>query len=310
MHIFELSFVAAVMLAATPVLFASLAGALCAQVGVFNIALEGQMLWGSFAAVAASHYTGSAWSGILAAVITTSVFAVVLAVGSAWWKADPIIIAIGTNLFALGITGFLMRALFDVSGSFSPRDLQGLGKMTWLAEIPIVGPVFAGQTLLVPLSLFLILVIGLWVKLTPTGLRLRGVGEHPEASASMGINVARYRFCVIVAAGALCGFAGAQLSLGNVTVFTENMTAGRGWIAVAAVMLVASRPLWLPVACLGFGAAEALGFRLQGVGAPQQLTDAAPYAITILVLILIRIRIPRRAASPAARSLQSSESNL
>jgi ABC-type uncharacterized transport system permease subunit len=294
MQILELSFVAAVLLAATPVLFAALAGALSAQVGVFNIALEGQMLWGAFAAVAASFYTGNPWAGVLAAVLSTALFSVVLAVGAARWKADPIVIAIGSNLFALGITGFLMRVLFDVSGSFSPRGLVGLEKMRWLSDVPILGPVFGGQTLLVPLALVLIVVVGLWLALTPRGLRLRGVGEHPDAAASLGINVAGYQFWVTIAAGALCGFAGAQLSLGNVTVFTENMTAGRGWIAVAAVMLVAGRPLWLPLSCLGFGAAEALGFRLQGVGAPQQLTDAAPYAITILVLILTRIRLPSR----------------
>jgi simple sugar transport system permease protein len=294
MHIFELSFVAAVLLAATPVLYAALAGAISAQVGVFNIALEGQMLWGAFAAVAGSYYTGSAWGGVLVALVSTAVFSVILAVGAARWKADPIIIAIGTNLLALGLTGFLLRVLFDVSGSFSPRGLEGLPKMSFLSGIPVIGPVFAGQTVLVPLAFVVIVVVGLWLKLTPTGLRLRGVGEHPDASASLGVNVASYQTWVTIAGGALCGIAGAQLALGNVTVFTENMTAGRGWIAVAAVMLVAGRPLWLPLACLGFGAAEALGFRLQGIGAPQQLTDAAPYAITLLVLVATRIRFSRR----------------
>ncbi|MFB2582267.1 ABC transporter permease [Herbiconiux sp. P15] len=290
MQIFELSFVAAVLLAATPILYAALAGAISAQVGVFNIALEGQMLWGAFAAVAGSYYTGSAWGGVLIALLSTALFAVILAVGTARWKADPIIIAIGTNLLALGLTGFLLRVLFDVSGSFSPRGLEGLPKMAFLADVPILGPIFAGQTLLVPLAFVVIVAVGIWLKSTPAGLRLRGVGEHPEAAASLGVNVASYQTWATIVGGALCGIAGAQLALGNVTVFTENMTAGRGWIAVAAVMLVAGRPLWLPLACLGFGAAEALGFRLQGIGAPQQLTDAAPYAITLLVLVLTRIR--------------------
>lgn len=292
MRVFELGFVAAVLLASTPILYAALAGALSAQVGVFNIALEGQMLWGAFAAVAGSWYTGSAWAGVLIAILSTALFSVVLAVGTARWRADPIILAIGTNLFALGITGFLLRVLFDVAGSFSPRELQGLPKLAFLREIPVLGPLFGGQTALVPLAFVAILVAGFWLKLTPSGLRLRGVGEHPEAAATLGVSVRAYQGWVTVLGGALCGIAGAQLSLGNVTVFTENMTAGRGWIAVAAVMLVAGRPFWLPVACLGFGAAEALGFRLQGVGAPQQLTDAAPYAITLLVLLLTRL--PRR----------------
>ncbi|MCS5720994.1 ABC transporter permease [Herbiconiux sp. CPCC 203407] len=293
MQIFELSFVAAVLLAATPILYAALAGAISAQVGVFNIALEGQMLWGAFAAVAGSYYTGSAWGGVLIALLSTALFAVILAVGSARWKADPIIIAIGTNLLALGLTGFLLRVLFDVSGSFSPRGLEGLPKMGFLADVPVIGPIFAGQTLLVPLAFVVIVAVGLWLKATPAGLRLRGVGEHPDAAASLGVNVPSFQMWATILGGALCGIAGAQLALGNVTVFTENMTAGRGWIAVAAVMLVAGRPLWLPLACLGFGAAEALGFRLQGIGAPQQLTDAAPYAITLVVLVLTRIRFAR-----------------
>ncbi len=290
MQLFELSFLAAVLLATTPVLYAALAGALSERVGVFNIALEGQMLWGAFAAVAGSYYTGSAWAGVLIAIVTTAIFSIVLAVGAAQFKADPIIIAIGTNLFAIGLTGFLLRVLFDVSGTFAPQGLQGLPDMTALRGIPVIGPIFGGQTLLVPISFVLCIAAGLWLRSTAEGLRLRGIGEHPEASASLGVNVARWQTWTTVVGGALCGIAGAQLALGNVTVFTENMTAGRGWIAVAAVMLVAARPLWLPVACLGFGAAEAFGFRLQGLGAPQQLTDAAPYAITLLVLVATRIR--------------------
>ncbi|WP_210481199.1 ABC transporter permease [Naasia sp. SYSU D00948] len=298
MQIFELSFVAAVLLATTPVLYAALAGALSERVGVFNIALEGQMLWGAFAAVAGSHFTGNPWLGVLIAIVTTAAFSLVLAVGAARFKADPIIIAIGTNLFAIGLTGFLLRILFDVSGTFAPQGLQGLPDMTALRDIPVIGPLFGGQTLLVPLAFVLCIAAGLWLRSTPGGLRLRGVGEHPEASASLGVNVASAQTWTTVVGGALCGIAGAQLALGNVTVFTENMTAGRGWIAVAAVMLVAARPLWLPVACLGFGAAEAFGFRLQGLGAPQQLTDAAPYAITLLVLVATRVRFG--AKRPAA----------
>ncbi|MDO9396342.1 MAG: ABC transporter permease, partial [Herbiconiux sp.] len=180
MQLFELSFVAAVLLAATPILYAALAGALSAQAGVFNIALEGQMLWGAFAAVAGSYYTGSAWGGVLCALVSTALFSVILAVGSARWKADPIIIAIGTNLLAIGLTGFLLRVLFDVSGSFSPRGLQGLPKMAFLADVPVIGPIFAGQTVLVPLAFVVIVAAGLWLRLTPAGLRLRGVGEHPD----------------------------------------------------------------------------------------------------------------------------------
>ncbi|WP_116947531.1 ABC transporter permease [Jiangella endophytica] len=290
----EWSFVAAVLMAATPVLLAALGGALCAQAGVFNIALEGQMLWGAFAAVVGSHYSGSAWVGVLIALVSTAAFSAILAVGSARWAADPIIVAIGVNLLAVGLTGFGIRVLFDVSGTFSPPDLQGLHRMTFLDGVPVVGDVLARQSPLVPLAIVLALALAYWLSRSATGLRLRGVGEHPEAAGSLGVDVTAYRTTVVLAAGALCGLAGAQLALGNVTVFTENMTAGRGWIAVAAVMLAASRPAWVLVACVGFGAAEAFGFRLQGVGAPQQLADAAPYIVTLLVLVATRLRWLRR----------------
>lgn len=299
MNVLDWGFASAVLLASTPILYAALAGALCAQVGVFNIALEGQLLWGAFAAVAGSYYTGSAWAGVALAVVTTVLFSLVLALGAARWRADPIIIAIGTNLVAAGLTGFLLRVLFDTSGSFAPRGLDGLQPMRFLAGVPVLGDLFGRQTPLVPAVFVVIAVAGWWLRSTPGGLRLRGVGEHPAAAASLGVDVPGYRTCVVLLAGALCGLAGAQLSLGNVTLFTENMTAGRGWIAVAAVMLAANRPGWLPVACLGFGAAEAFGFRLQGAGAPQQLTDAAPYAITLVVLVLTRLRAVTRVGGSA-----------
>jgi simple sugar transport system permease protein len=123
------------------------------------------------------------------------------------------------------------------------------------------------------------------------------VGEQPAAAESLGVRVHRYQHAAVLAAGALCGVAGAQLSLGNVTLFNEGMSAGRGWIAVAAVLLTGARPGWVLAACLVFGAAEAWGFRLQGAGLPQQLTDAAPYLVTLVVLIATRIRV-RRARTP------------
>ncbi|BDZ46756.1 ABC transporter permease subunit [Naasia aerilata] len=141
--------------------------------------------------MAGSYYTGSAWAGIGIAIVTTALFAVVLAVGAARFRADPIIIAIGTNLLALGLTGFLLRVLFDVSGTFAPRGLQGIPAMAFLKGIPVLGEVFGGQTVLVPLAFVLCIAAGLWLRRTAGGLRLRGIGEHPEAAASLGVDVAR-----------------------------------------------------------------------------------------------------------------------
>jgi simple sugar transport system permease protein len=292
--IFSLAFVAAVLASSAPVLYAALGGALCGLAGVFNIALEGQLLWGAFSAVAVSWWTGSAWAGVAAAVVTTTVFSGVLALGAVTWRADPIIVAVGMNLLALGLTGFLLRELLDATGTFAPAGLAGLPDLGFLAGVPVLGPLLAGQTVLVPLALALAVAMSLWLYRTSAGLRLRGVGEHPEAATSLGVAVPRYQRATVLLAGALCGLGGAQLSLGNVTAFTENMTAGRGWVAVAAVMLAANRPLVVLGACLLFGAAEAWGFRLQGLGLPQQLTDAAPYLVTLIVLVASRVRVRRR----------------
>ena len=302
MDVLSLAFVAAVLASSAPVLYAALGGALCGRAGVFNIALEGQLLWGAFSAVTVSWWTGSAWAGVAAAIVTTTVLSGVLAVGAVTWRADPIIVAVGMNLLALGLTGFLLRELLDATGTFAPSGLQGLPSLGFLDGVPVLGPLLARQTILVPLALVLAVAASVWLYRTSTGLRLRGVGEHPEAATSLGVAVDRYQRATVLLAGALCGLGGAQLSLGNVTAFTENMTAGRGWVAVAAVMLAANRPLVVLGACLLFGAAEAWGFRLQGLGLPQQLTDAAPYLVTLVVLVASRLRVRRRlrAVDPVA----------
>jgi simple sugar transport system permease protein len=300
--VLTLAFVAAVLTSAAPVLYAALGGALCGRAGVFNIALEGQLLGGAFAAVAVSWWTGSPWLGVLAAVGTGAVASLLLAVGAVAWRADPIIVAVGMNLLALGLTGFVLREALGATGTFAPSGLRGLPDLDALDGVPVLGAVLGRASVLVPLSVVLAVALSLWLARTPAGLRLRGVGEHPEAATSLGVPVTRYRMATVVVAGALCGLGGAQLSLGTVTAFTENMTAGRGWVAVAAVMLAVNRPLWVLGACLLFGAAEAWGFRLQGLGLPQQLTDAAPYLVTLAVLVLSRVRVRRRvrAADPVA----------
>ncbi|MBB2899268.1 simple sugar transport system permease protein [Kineococcus radiotolerans] len=295
----SLSFVAAVLAATAPVALAALGGALCGRAGVFNIALEGQVLWAAFTAVGVSYWTASPWWGVLAAVVTTALLSGILAVGSVRWHADPIIVAVGLNLLALGLTGFLLRSVFDASGTFAPPGLVGLPDLSQLSNVPVLGRLLAGQSVLVPLALLLPVAAAWWLARTPVGLRLRGVGDHPAAATTLGVPVSRYQQLTVLVAGALCGLAGAQLALGNVTAFTENMTAGRGWVAVAAVMLAVNRPVGVLLACLLFGAAEAWGFRLQGIGLPQQLTDAAPYLVTLVVLVLARARRARRSPLPA-----------
>lgn len=275
----------------TPVLLAAMAGALCERAGVFNIALEGKMLVGAFMAVATSVAFGSPVLAVLSAVLCTAVFASPLALGGARLGGDPIVIGIGLNLLAAGLTTYLLGAIFGVTGTLVDPAVTALPKfvIAALADVPVAGAIL-GHNALVYLSWLLIFVFNIYLFRTPWGLRLRGIGEVPSAAAAMGANVSRYQTAIVILAGGLCGLAGAQLALGSVALFAENMTAGRGWIAVVAVMLGRAHPLGIALACLGFGLADAVGLRLQGQGLPNQITDIAPYAITLLAMIGLGLR--------------------
>ncbi|GGZ46245.1 ABC transporter permease [Streptomyces subrutilus] len=259
--------------ALTPILLAALGGALCERAGVFNIGLEGMMLMGCFTAVATSWFTGSPWLGVLAAALAAGAYALVLAVGAVTMKGDAVVLGVAMNLLAVGLTGFLLRTVFGVQGTFDDPGLAGLSEV-------------AGFSPLAWLSWAAVALTAVLLSRHAWGLRLRGVGEAPESAATLGVSPTKYKYGAVLASGVLCGLAGAQLSLGNVTLFSENMTAGRGWIAVVAVMLGRALPWGVLLAALLFGLAEAAGFRLQGIGLPQQATDAAPYLATLIALFL------------------------
>lgn len=286
---------ASVLRALLPILLAALAGLICERVGVFNIGLEGFMLAGAFAAVAGSFYTGNAYLGVLCGVAAGVMVAAVLAYGAVTRKGDPIVLAIALNLLVVGLTSFLITALWGVRGVFQDPGIVGLGRVPvpLLSDIPWLGPALFRLTLVGYLALVLVPVVQVVLFRTPLGLRLRGVGERPLAASSLGVQPARYQIGAVLLSGALCGLGGAQLSLGNVVQFAENMTAGRGWIAVVAVMLARAHPVGVLGAALLFGFAEAIGFRLQGQGLPSQITEAAPYVVTLVALLFARKQFAR-----------------
>ncbi|WP_311028688.1 ABC transporter permease [Mesorhizobium koreense] len=279
--------------AITPILLAALAGMLCQRAGVFNIALEGLMLAGAFGAVAGSWYANNAELGVASAVAFSASLAIVLAVATLF-GGNVIVLGIAVNVLASGMTVFLLRLLFGRQGVFSDPALPGLAPISvpGFDRIGNLGAVIGGHTWIVYLSWLLVPTSAVLLFQTPVGLRLRGVGEQPDAAATLGVNVRRYRCLAILASGVLCGLAGAQLSLGSVTLFSENMSAGRGWIAVVAVMLGRARPAGVLLSCIAFGIADAIGLRLQGQGLPNQLTDAAPYVITLIALFLTFRKAP------------------
>ncbi|HEY1721252.1 MAG TPA: ABC transporter permease [Magnetospirillaceae bacterium] len=288
MGIFDMLLFHSTIQSVTPILLAALAGLICERAGIFTIAQEGLMLAGAFAAVAGSWFCGGAWAGVLIAIATSVVLSGILAGGGVLFLGDTIVIGIGINLLADGLSIFLLRQLFDIQGVFEDPKLDGLDalRIPVIADIPGIGGVISGQTWITYLSWLLVAAVSIFLFRTTWGLRLRGVGEQGEAAETLGVSVRRYRAAAILVSGALCGLAGAQLSLGAVTLFSEGMSAGRGWIAVVAVMLGRANPLGVLGASVLFGLADAVGLRMQGLGLPNQLTDAAPYVITLIALIL------------------------
>jgi ABC-type uncharacterized transport system permease subunit len=275
-QLFDGALLESVVRALIPVLLAAIGGMLCERAGVFQISLEGMMLLGAFAAVAGSYAGESALLGVAIA-------------------GDPIVIGVAVNLLALGLTGFLLPQLFGLRGVFQHPRVDGLDKfpIPGLADIPGIGGALFNLT--IPGYVALVVVPLVWVFLfrTAMGLRLRGVGERPASAETLGVSSTRYKYAAVIASGVLCGLAGAQLALGNVVQFAENMTAGRGWIAVVAVMLGRAHPFGVLGASALFGFAEGLGFRLQGNGLPVQITDALPYVATLVALAFARRRFQR-----------------
>ena len=281
--------------AVTPVLLAAVGGVLSARAGIFNIALEGMMLWGAFGAVAGSYFTSNWAVGLGVGVCVGTLAGVALALTVVRFRGEPMVVGLAMNLLAVGGTALLLRQFWEVSGIFDSPEIVGLPPLhlPLVGSVPILGPLLDGQSPLVLTTLFLVLLTHVVLFKHRWGLRLRGAGEHPEAAQSLGVPVRRYQMAALIASGALCGLAGVQLALSNVTLFAQEMSAGRGWIAVVAVMLGRESPLGVLAACLLFGLAEAIGFRLQGAGLPSQFTDVGPYVVTLVALVAVAYRNQR-----------------
>jgi simple sugar transport system permease protein len=291
-----ISVLAATIRNATPLVFAAMGGMFSERSGVVNIGLEGLMLISAFAGVAGAYFTGSAWIGLLAALGAGTFFALIHAVMTVVFEADHIISGTAINLLALGGTGFLMQIVFDRGGTSPNIDGFDNVSLPLLSEIPILGPVFFEQSVLVYLMYALIPVTFFVVFKTPFGLRLRGTGESPEAVDTAGVSVTRMRIYGVALSGTLAALGGAYLSMGLLSAFTENMTGGRGFIALAALIFGRWNPVGAAGAAVLFGFAQAITFRVGGDVIPQEFIQMLPYVLTILVLA----GFGGRAIAPAA----------
>jgi simple sugar transport system permease protein len=280
------SFLASVPRFVTPLLLAALGGAICERAGVFNIGLEGMMLTGAFAAVVGAYFAGSPYAGAGLAALAGIAMGLVFAEFNVRRGGDAIVVSIAINLLAAGLTAFLLRAIFDATGAFNSPDIAGFGviHIPLLRDVPVLGPLFSGQSPLFYLSLAAVVLLHFFFARHRLGLRIRAAGENPAGLTAGGVDPRTVRLLALMLCGALCGLAGAQLSIANVNLFVENMSAGRGWIAVVAVLLTRGRPWPLLFITVLFGVVDSLSFRVQGLGMPQQFTDMMPYLATLIAL--------------------------
>ena len=271
-----LLFLAQTLRIAIPYLFAAAGGALAERAGVVSLTLEGFMLGGAFGAVVGAHYTGSAWAGLVTGVAAGLLLGGVHALCSIRFRADQIVVGVAINLFAVGITRFFLQLAFQ-SSSNSPRVAGFGGASSGSALAFLSNP-------LVWLGIAVMPALAVVISRTTFGLRVRAVGEHPQAAASVGVPVNRGRYIAVLLSGALAALGGVYLALDQHQ-FTDSMTAGRGFIALAAVIFGRWDPLRAGLACLLFAGAETLQIRLQGAQLiPSQFVAMIPYVLTIVAV--------------------------
>lgn len=279
-------FLASTIRQATPLLLAATGGLYSERAGVINIALEGLMLAGAFTAAAVTHYTGSIWLGLLSGVLAGVAVSAIHAVACIEFKADQVVSGTAINILMIGVPALVSGAVFLSSGSTPQISKE---QLNWYKFLPEAWVQYAPAA---PVLIAFLLVPLTWYVLykTPFGLRLRAVGEHPEAADAAGVRVKAIRYAGVLLSGALAGVGGAYLSTGQSSLFTRNMTSGRGFIALAALIFGKWKPVPTMLACLLFGFTEALATQLQGVKIsgdeeiPVQFIHLIPYVLTVVVL--------------------------
>ncbi len=291
-------FVRAAMIAATPLLLAALGGLVSELSGVLNMALESMMLIGAFVAYAVSDYLGNPWLGLLAAALAGMLVGLIHAVFTISLRSNQVVSAVALNLFAVAATALSFRVLYVKKAFISAPGFNDLD-IPVLSDLPYIGKAFFQHNVIIYLALLLIPVIWFIVYKTSWGLTLRSVGEHPMASSTMGINVNWVRYIAVLLSGAIVGISGSALvSASGINAFQENLSAGRGFIAFAAVVFGRYNPVGIFLGTILFGLGDAFQIRLQtyGVQVPYQLLLMLPYLITLIALVAFM----RNARGPAA----------
>jgi simple sugar transport system permease protein len=294
-----IEFLAAAIRIATPLIFAALGGVLSERAGVFAVGLEGMMLAGAFSAIIGASLSGSEVGGVLLAIFGGGCIGLAVAIVAVRYRADNMVTGLAANILALGLTSYLLRV---IAGGGRPASIHLDPLRPWpipgLASLPVVGELLFNQPPLTYLAVIACVVLTLFLRQTQVGLTLRATGENPEAVFTSGANPLRVRMLAVIACGSIAGLGGAVLSLQQVGTFTDGMTGGRGYLALASLIVGRWTPWGAALACLAFGAAEALELRLQTFGVPvsSYVVQMVPYIIALAVLA----GIGRSSRMPAA----------
>lgn len=280
---------------ATPVVLAAMGCLLTQHVNITNIGIDGMMLMGAFFAVLGSYFFHSWVAGLAVVVLLGVLLGLFYYVFVIKFRSDEFIIGVALNIFAGGLTVFLLRTVFETKGSFSDPGIVPLPTIhiPLIENIPVLGQLLSGNTLLVYVSWVLVALLWAFVYKTPAGIHLRASGEYPDALTASGKSPEKMKCLASVACGVLSCIAGAHLSLGYLTMFSENMSASRGYVAFACVIFGRGNPLIVFLAALLFGFIDSLGLRLQKY-IPSDLTAMAPYLVTVVMMVLVVLWENRR----------------
>lgn len=298
--LFSVGFLSSLLRVTTPILLAAIGGSISTMAGVKNIALEGTMLVAAFVAVVVSATTQSVWLALLAGLVAGMAFSCVLAWFALKLRANIFISAIALNMFASGLTVFLLSIIaHDKSVSSSLKSLTIPDwHIPFIERIPILGPILSGHNIMVYGSFACVALYSILIYKTPFGLRIRSVGQNPDSAASVGISVLGTKFAALVLSGLLASLSGVYLSMGYVSWFSRDMTGGRGFIAVAASALGMATPAGTLGASFLFGIVMTLSIYMSSLQIPSELIQIWPYIATVVALVVYSAKEQRQASGP------------
>ena len=301
LSLFTSDFFYATIRMASPIILAALGEVLLERAGIFNLGIEGTMLFGAFFAVLGSYLTGQAWMGIVFAMLIGAFIGLFYAVAVVSIRSNQAVTGTGLNILALGLTSLLSRMVWGVREV--PLSVNGIGafKIPLLGDIPVIGEILFNHSPLVYAAYIMIAVVFFILYKTSWGLKIRSIGEQPKAADTMGINVTGWKYGMCILSSMFAAVSGAILSLSFMNVFVENMSGGRGYMAVASVILGQWNPVGAAIGGLIFGVGNALQMRLQafGVPIPSSLLLVFPMIFALIVVLFVR---GSASARPAALS--------